>query len=81
MSISQWNFPLVRSSLSMSASLFDLLLWFISQTLILSMQNLCPDKFSALLSKQCHHTKTVPSPGHTGDQGFSVMFEFVLMLV
>lgn len=45
------------------------------------MQNLCPDKFSALLSKQCHHTKTMPSPGHTGDQGFSVMFEFVLMLV
>lgn len=65
----------------MSASRFDLLLWFISQALTLSRQNLCPDKLSVLPSKQHNHAKTVPSPGHTGDQGLSVVLEFVPVLV
>lgn len=81
MSISQRNFPLARSLLSMSASPFDLLLWFISQALTLSRQNLCPDKLPVLLAEQCHHAKTVPFPGCTGDQEPHVMLEFVLVLV
>jgi len=65
----------------MSVSPFDLPLRFISQALTLSRQNLCPDKPSVLLSKQCHHAKIVPAPGRTGDQGLPVMLEFILVLV
>lgn len=81
MSISQWNFPLARSLLFVSAFIFDLLLWFISQAPILSRQKLFPNKPSALLSKQCRHVKIVPCPGCTGDQGLHAVLEFVLVLV
>lgn len=77
----QWNFPFARSLLCVSAFLFDLLLWFISQALILSRQNLCPDKLPAFLSKQRHHVEIVPSPRCTGDQGLHVVPEFILVLV
>lgn len=81
MSISQWNFPLARSLPFLSAFLFDLLLGFISQALILSRQNLFPDKLSALLSKRCRRVKIVASARCMGDQGLHAMLEFVLMLV
>lgn len=64
MSISQQNFPGARSLLSVSA--FDLPLWFISQALTLSRQNL-----SQIISpRSCLNNVTTPRLCHPlGAQG------------